>query len=75
MPEVNTLRAGVIGQLIKAKMSLKDARVTMQLSISAIPASKNEGVFVQHAATEENNPRVWTLSSQKTKNLLLLPPS
>lgn len=75
MPEVNTLRTGVIGQLIKAKMSLKDARVTMQLSISAIPASKNEGAFVQHAATEENNPRVWTLSSQKTKNLLLLPPS
>ena len=78
MPEVNTLRAGVIGQLIKAKMSLKHARVTMQLielSISAIPATENEGAFVQHAATEENNPRVWTLSSQKTKNLLLLPPS
>lgn len=74
MPEVNTLRAGVIGQLIKAKMSLKHARVTMQLSISAIPATENEGAFVQHAATEENNPRVWTLSSQKTKNLLL-PPS
>ena len=71
MPEVNTLRAGVIGQLIKAKMFMKQTRVF----IPAIPATENEGAFVQQAATEESKPRVWTLSSQKTKNFLLLPQS
>lgn len=40
-----------------------------------IPVTENEGPFVQQAASEGSKPRLWTLSSQKTKDLLLIPPS